>query len=268
MITFNANSQSSLTSSFSSSSSALLNRALTQLSSGMRINSAANDPSGLAISASLAASITTFSQSSRNAADTSSALAVANGALTQVQDLTGRLQELATASANGTLTDEQRQALQSEFSALTDEIKRIGETTSYNGKNLLDGSTISTDLGGNSISAGGLNLGELSSNVASQSIATQAGAQAASAALEDFSKQLTSQRASAFDGPAARLGSASDFLNSAMNTSSQALSQIRDADLGGAASDFARAKVMIQYEIAAMAQRSQLQTSTIKQLVG
>ncbi len=269
MITLNTNSPSVLTNRVgNSSSSSLLNKALTKLSSGMRINSAADDPSGLALATSLSASITTFSQSSRNAADTASALSVADGALTQVQDITGRLQELATASANGTLSDQQRQSLQSEFTALTDEIKRIGGTTSYNDKNLLDGSTFSTDVGGTSINAGGLNLGDLSSNVASQDISTQAGAQAAASAIEDFSKQLTSQRASAFDAPAARLSSASDSLSSAIVTSAQALSQISDANIGGAISDFSRAKVMIQYELAATAQRNQLQTSTIKQLIG
>ncbi|HKW15932.1 MAG TPA: flagellin [Terriglobales bacterium] len=113
--------------------SANLQSTLFQLSSGSRINSGADDAAGLAIADGLQANITALTQSARNANDGVGKLQVADGALSQVTTLLNRSVTLATESANGTVSDSQRTAIQAEYSSILAEINRIGSTTTYNG---------------------------------------------------------------------------------------------------------------------------------------
>lgn len=92
-----------------------LNQTLTALSSGMRINTGADDPAGLAIANGLEANITALTQSVQNATDGVGELQVADGALSQITSLLNSAVSLATESANGTVSDQQRTALQAEF---------------------------------------------------------------------------------------------------------------------------------------------------------
>src|SRR5438552_6810146 len=110
-----------------------LQRTLFRLSSGSRINSGADDAAGLAIADGLQANITALTQSSRNANDGVGQLQVADGALAQVTTLLDRAVTLATESANGTVYNTQRNALNTELTAIKAEIDRIGSTTTYNG---------------------------------------------------------------------------------------------------------------------------------------
>src|ERR1700722_10249821 len=102
-----------------------LQKSLFQLSSGSRINSGADDAAGFAIANGLQANITALTQSARNANDGVGLLQVADGALAQVTTLLNRAVTLATESSTGTVSDSQRQALQSEFSQIKAEIDRI-----------------------------------------------------------------------------------------------------------------------------------------------
>src|SRR5579871_4618979 len=117
-----------------------LQNTLYQLSSGSRINNGADDAAGLAIANGLQANITALSQSARNANDGVGMLQVADGALAQVTTLLNRAVTLATESSTGTVSDPQRQALQSEFSQIKAEIDRIGTNTTYNGAQIFAGS--------------------------------------------------------------------------------------------------------------------------------
>ena len=247
-----------------SRSQSAFNKSFAQLASGKRINSAADDAAGLAIASGLAASITQISQASRNVSDTSSALAIADGALGQVSELTTRLQELATTAANGTYTDEQRQALQAEYASLSAEVQRIGETTSFNGKQLLDGSTMSTQIGsgGETLQVGGVNLQSLSTSLTSQDISTQAGAQNAMAAIEQFSQDLSTQRGGSIDAAMSRLESVQNSLSTHRVVRSESLSRIQDADIPSAVVEATRNKVLQQYQVSLIKQASQLQAST------
>src|SRR3977135_3452793 len=103
-----------------------LQKALFQLSSGSRINSGADDAAGLAIADGLQANITGLTQSSRNANDGVGQLQVADGALAQVTTLLNRSVTLATESANGTVSNSQRTALDAEFSPIQRKSYRIG----------------------------------------------------------------------------------------------------------------------------------------------
>jgi len=110
-----------------------LQNTLFQLSSGSRINSGADDAAGLAIANGLQANITALTQSGANASSGVGSLQVADGALAQVTTLLNRSVTLATESANGTVSTQQRTALQAEYSQITQEVDNIGSTTNYNG---------------------------------------------------------------------------------------------------------------------------------------
>ena len=116
-----------------------LQSTLYQLSSGSRINSGADDAAGLAIANGLQANITALTQSARNANDGVGMLQVADGALAQVTTLLNRAVTLATESSTGTVSDAQRQSLQSEFAQIKAEIDRIGSNTTYNGAAVFNG---------------------------------------------------------------------------------------------------------------------------------
>jgi flagellin len=110
-----------------------LNNTLLQLSSGSRINSGADDPAGLAIANGLEGNISALTQSASNASDGIGALQVADGSLAQVTTLLNRAVTLATESANGTVSTQQRQALDAEYQQIQTEINQIGSNTTYNG---------------------------------------------------------------------------------------------------------------------------------------
>lgn len=117
----------------------LLDASLEKLSSGFRINSAADDAAGLAISEKMRTQIAGLEQASRNASDGISVIQTAEGALVEVESMLQRMRELAVQSANGTYTTEDRIAIQAEIDQLNEEIKRISETTEFNTMTLLNG---------------------------------------------------------------------------------------------------------------------------------
>jgi len=125
-----------------------LSKSLERLSSGLRINSAADDAAGLAIADKLRADTRVASQAIRNANDGISAVSVGEQALGQVGDILTRLAELSSQSASGLVSNTQRSAIQNEFTALVSEVDRISNTTTFNGVNLLSsGTTVSLQIG-------------------------------------------------------------------------------------------------------------------------
>jgi flagellin len=117
-----------------------LNTALQRLSSGLRVNSAKDDAAGLAISDRMTSQIRGLNQAARNANDGISLAQTAEGALQEATSILQRIRELAVQSANDTNSSSDRQSLQDEVVQLQAEINRIAETTSFNGRQLLDGS--------------------------------------------------------------------------------------------------------------------------------
>lgn len=118
----------------------LLDKSLERLSSGLRINKAADDAAGLAISEKMRTQIAGLEQANRNASDGISVIQTAEGALIEVESMLQRMRELAVQSANGTYTTEDRKAIQAEIDQLSEEIDRISRTTEFNTMTLLDGS--------------------------------------------------------------------------------------------------------------------------------
>jgi flagellin len=117
-----------------------LNTALQRLSSGYRINSAKDDAAGLAITDRMTSQVRGLNQAARNANDGISLAQTAEGALQETTSLLQRMRELAIQSANDTNSDSDRQSIQDEVTQLQAEINRIAESTTFNNKNLLDGS--------------------------------------------------------------------------------------------------------------------------------
>ncbi len=128
------NTYSSLTSANASKSASL-----SKLSSGLRINKAGDDAAGLAISEKMKGQIGGLSQAKSNAQDGISLIQTAEGALNETHSILGRMRDLAVQSSNGTLSQDDRDAIEKEYTALTDEIDRISTTTEFNKKSLLSG---------------------------------------------------------------------------------------------------------------------------------
>lgn len=123
----------------------MLGRAMERLSSGLRINRAADDPAGLSISEKMRAQIRGLEQASRNAQDGISVIQVADGALNETHSILQRMKELAIQAANGTLNDEDRKNIQEEINQLTSEINSIGNNTEFNTMKLLNDSAYKYD---------------------------------------------------------------------------------------------------------------------------
>ncbi|MBE5825965.1 MAG: flagellin [Butyrivibrio sp.] len=135
----NANRQLGITTNVQAKSSE-------KLSSGYKINRAADDAAGLAISEKMRRQVRGLTQASANAQDGISAVQTAEGALNEVHDMLQRMNELATKAANDTLTTDDRNYIKSELKALTSEIDRTSASTEFNNQKLLDGTFTSKKL--------------------------------------------------------------------------------------------------------------------------
>jgi flagellin len=122
------------------------NQAMERLTSGKRINSAADDAAGLAISNRMTSQIRGLDQAVRNANDGISLIQTAEGALDETTNILQRMRELSVQSANGTYTDGNRATIDAEVQQLVKELDRISETTTFNGLNILDGTLGEVDL--------------------------------------------------------------------------------------------------------------------------
>lgn len=146
------------------------NSSLQKLSSGLRINSAADDAAGLAISQKMQAQINGLDQASRNAQDATSLAQTAEGALNETQSILQRMRELAVQAGNDTNTAADRGNIQDEINSLTSEVNRIGNTTQFNTQNLLDGSlsgaanALTFQIGANSGQTMTLNISDMTAS--------------------------------------------------------------------------------------------------------
>src|SRR3954470_14896940 len=140
-----------------------LQKSMERLSSGYRINTAADDAAGLAISEKLRAQISGLDQANRNTADAISLVQTAEGQLNEVHSMLQRVRELAVEYKNGTLSSQDRTAIQSEVNQLASEIQRIGTAAAFNGISLLaSAGTITFQVGandGDAISVATVSLG-------------------------------------------------------------------------------------------------------------
>jgi flagellin len=149
-----------------------LNQAYERLSSGLRVSRSKDDAAGLAVAAKLRSDVRVASVSARNANDGISIINIADQATGQINDVLIRLSEIAQQSANGTNTNDQRSALQNEFSALMEEIERIAHTTEFNGLYLLSSSEALTfQVGFDGSSLSGITYSGIQATLASMGLA-------------------------------------------------------------------------------------------------
>jgi flagellin len=154
-----------------------LQSSMQRLSSGLRINSAKDDAAGLQISNRLTSQINGLGTAIKNAGDGISIAQTAEGAMQESTNILQKMRTLALASANGSPSDDDRKSNNAEYSALTAELTRISTTTTFGGRNLLDGSfgTTAFQVGSNANQTINMSLGDVSaSNIGSQQMKTKA----------------------------------------------------------------------------------------------
>jgi len=260
-----------------------LSQAFNKLSSGYRINRGADDAAGLAIAESLKAQSRIAGQAIRNTNDGISTIAIADGALGEVANILGRLAELASQSANGTLNTTQRSVVSNEFVALSSEIERIASVTEFNGIKLLSGTSaiaiqVGTDSGPSSqigytnqlATLAGIGLGNTagalvySINGASE----DAAASAARFALDAVYAAIYSVGASRgiLGGVESRLSTAIANLSVTRENLLAAESRIRDVDVAEEAANLTRLSILQQAGTAVLAQANQLPSLALQLL--
>ncbi len=147
MTVINTNVSATLAANAITKNDRAMSTAMERLSTGVRINSAADDAAGLAIASRMKSQVGGLEQAARNANDGISMLQVAEGAVSEISNILGRMKELAVQSASGTYSQTDRQALNLEFEQLLSEISRISRNTTWNGKTILNGNDVYTASG-------------------------------------------------------------------------------------------------------------------------
>ena len=163
-LTVNTNIASLNTQKNLNKASDALSTTMQRLSSGLKINSAKDDAAGLQISNRLTSQINGLNVATKNANDGISIAQTAEGAMQESTNILQRMRELSLQSANGSNSAEDRASLQAEYAQLTTELTRIAETTTFGGRNLLDGSfgTTSFQVGANANETINVTLGNVS----------------------------------------------------------------------------------------------------------
>ena len=219
-----------------------LSKSTEKLSSGYRINRAADDAAGLSISEKMRSQIRGLNKASSNAQDGISAIQTAEGALNEAHSILQRMNELATQAANDTNTTIDRNAIGAEMDALTSEIDRIRSTTQFNTQNLLDGSFSGKNLqigalSGQNISISVSNMESSAIGVNGLSVSSFASAGSAMTKIQSAIDIVSTQR-SALGALQNRLEHTIANLDNVSENTSSAESRIRDTDM---------AKEMVQY---------------------
>ena len=235
-----------------------LNNAMTQLSSGKRINSAGDDASGLAVSNRMTAQINGLGAAIRNANDAISMVQTAEGALDEITDMLQRQRELAVTAASGTLTDTDRGFLDTEYQALVTEIERIADNTQWNGSNILDGTAANTafQVGANGSQTITVDFDDLQSLIAGD--LTDATNANAAIALVDTALGTINEDRATYGAGINQLTHAVDNLTNVKVNSEASRSRILDTDYAEATSELARTQIIQQAGTAMLAQANQL----------
>ena len=252
-----------------------LNKSLARLSSGYRINTAADDPAGLAISEHLLAEIRGMQQDTKNAHDGVSLVQVAEGGLNTIQNMLIRLRELGVESASDTVDNTDRRFLDVEYQQLKSEIQRVSEVTTFNGYDLLNGTGGVLD-----IQVGVHNdpfLDRISFNTAAsdstlaalgigtESVATKAQAQESLDSIDNALTSVSAMRAN-FGAMQNRLQSTISNLLIARENLSAANSRIRDTDVAAETARLTKAEILRQAGISVLQQANNESQMVLKLL--
>lgn len=278
-----------------------LGKSMQRLSSGLRVNSAADDAAGLAIRELQRADITTLHQGARNANDAISMIQTADGALGIIDEKLTRMKELAEQAATGTYDSTQRLMIESEYQAMASEITRIANATDFNGIHLLNGTLSSDTHDGSGMTASGklkvhfgtgndsaedyyyitigsttassLGIGNQAYDTATNTLragGTVSTQQAAQQSLEAITKAIVSK-----DKIRAHLGAVQNRLENTitnLNTQAENLqaaeSRISDVDVATEMTSFVRNQILTQSAVAMLSQANSLPQMAMKLIGG
>ncbi len=246
-----------------------------RLSSGNRINRAADDAAGLAISENLKALIRGYRQADRNANDGISLVQVAEGSLNEVSNMMIRLRELAVQSSSDTLGDTERKFIDVEYQQLKSEVQRITESTQFNGYDLLNGTggVIDIQIGVHnnafqdriSFNASAANSTLEALGLTAETVATKEGAQMSLDVVDNALTSVNAIRAN-FGALQNRLVSTSQNLKVADENYSAANSRIRDTDIAAETTELTRNSILQQAAISVLSQANNSQQLALKLL--
>jgi flagellin len=291
MAVVNTNISASLSQAALAKNDRALSKAMEQLSTGKKINSAADDAAGLAISTRMTSQIIGLEQSIQNANDAISMVNTAEGALDEVTNLLQRMRELALQAANGTTDTADRSYLNKEYQNLYAEIDRIADNTEWNGRNILNnqangngsslvefqvgmnaGQTISVDFGnftnvsGSGTFADFVSAGATAGTISANSTTVaQTNASAALSSIDTALTAISNQRAT-FGAVSNQLIHAVDNLTNVVTNSEASRSRMMDTDYAASTSELARTQIIQQASTAMLAQANQLPQSVLQLL--
>jgi len=234
-----------------------LSKSLEKLSSGFRINRAADDAAGLAISEGLRSQVGGLKVAVRNAQDGISVAQTAEGALAEVHSMLQRMNDLAVQYNNGTQNVDSQAALQSEFDALSSEIDRIQTSTQFNGVDLFNNASVDFQVG----------------TTATDVLSVDLSGSVSTAALDITDNTTVTDAITATSTLRGELGAVSNRfehtinnLNVAVENLSASESRIRDTDMASEMVNFTRANILSQAGTAMLAQANQAPQSVLQLL--
>ena len=244
---------------------AALSKSFSRLSSGYRINSAADDAAGLGISENMSAQIRSYTVAERNANDGISLAQTAEGALGEIHGILGRMRELAVQGSNGSLTSTDRTYLETEFDSLQAEIGRIQQSSKFNTRALIatGASSITFQVGLNNTASDqiAVNFGSITlqsvASTASLAGATTGLALSAIGAIDAAITTVSTAR-SRFGAVMNRLQVATSNIQTARLNLSAAHSRIKDVDVAEETATMSKNQVLTQAGAAVLAQANQL----------
>ncbi|MBC8070346.1 MAG: flagellin FliC [Deltaproteobacteria bacterium] len=245
-------------------SQSALSKSISHLSSGLRIESAADDAAGLAISEDFKSSIRSLDQARRNANDGVSLIQTADGALKETSGLLVRMRELSVQSRNGTVNTAQRGYLNDEFGQLRSELDRITATTEFNGISLLDGDQaagLAFQVGTGTSNDDRLTVSIATSSasalgISASTISSTSGADAAITALDTAIEGISTRRAG-LGAMQNRLSTTMSNLETYSTNLSAANSRIVDVDVAEETAKLTKNQILMQAGTAMLAQANQ-----------
>ncbi|GAA3930463.1 flagellin N-terminal helical domain-containing protein [Actinoplanes auranticolor] len=249
-----------------------MSKSLEKLSSGFRINRAADDAAGLAISEGLRSQVGGLKVAARNAQDGVSVVQTAEGALNEVHSILQRGRDLQVQAANGSNSTDSLAAINSELTALGDEITAIAGRTDFNGVKLLDGNAnLTFQVGANSSDTLSVDISDLDLTAAAASLTTAATNNAAAGSAADI--DLIDAQIKLVSGERGKLGASQNRLEHTINNINVSVenlsaseSRIRDTDMAQEMMSFTRSQILSQAGTAMLAQANQSQQGVLSLL--
>jgi flagellin len=252
-------------------------KSLEKLSSGFRINRAADDAAGLAISEGLRSQVGGLKVAVRNAQDGVSVVQTAEGALTEVHSILQRVRDLAVQAGNDSNNAAARANIKTEADSLADELTRIGVSTNFNGTKLLDGSAaaLTFQVGASAVAAesqvvvdlSGADIDAMGATIKALTFDTSANALTSITAVDTAIGTVSTQRAQlgAYQN---RFEHTINSLNVAVENLSASESRIRDTDMAQEMTQFTRAQILTQAGTAMLAQANSASQGVLQLLRG